>query len=352
MAMEKITARTNEKIKHAVRLGESASLRKQAGEFFLEGARLCFDAVQTGIEIKQAFFTAKALWKYSEYTESIIAKSEVCYEISAEVSQKLSDTENPQGVFCICAIPDANKKGIEAKGRYLALENLQDPSNLGAICRSAEAIGLDGLIVSGGCDIYNPKALRAAMGSSLRMNVVSCENLGEVLDLAHGIGMLTLASVPRDTAEDIRTVSKDGGVICCVGNEGNGLTEQTIAQCKKQVVIPMVQHIGAPCTPLVQVGDRVLRGTKVGDGEGLCVPVHASVSGTVKAVEMRPHTSGTLMMSVVIENDHQGEQSHHPRSGAHSGRLHRKLQPPRRCREKASDREQSLSYPPSPPGSP
>ena len=61
--MEKITARANEKIKHAVRLGESASLRKEEGEFFLEGARLCFDAVQTGIEIKQAFFTAKALWK-------------------------------------------------------------------------------------------------------------------------------------------------------------------------------------------------------------------------------------------------------------------------------------------------
>ena len=60
----------------------------------------------------------------------------------------------------------------------------------------------------------------------------------------------------------------------------------------KQVVIPMQQHIGAPCTPLVQVGDRVLRGQKIGDGEGLCVPVHASVSGTVIAIEPRPHTSG------------------------------------------------------------
>ena len=75
----------------------------------------------------------------------------------------------------------------------------------------------------------------------------------------------------------------------------------------KQVVIPMVQHIGAPCTPLVQVGDRVLRGTKVGDGEGLCVPVHASVAGTVIAVEPRPHTSGRMVMSVVIENDFTDE---------------------------------------------
>ena len=75
----------------------------------------------------------------------------------------------------------------------------------------------------------------------------------------------------------------------------------------KQVVIPMVQHIGAPCIPLVQVGQRVLRGTKVGDGDGLCVPVHASVAGTVVAVEPRPHPNGKMVMSVVIENDFTDE---------------------------------------------
>ena len=75
------------------------------------------------------------------------------------------------------------------------------------------------------------------------------------------------------------------------------------------LVIPMSQHIGAPCNPLVKKGDRVLVGQKIGDNEGLCVPVHASVSGTVKAVEMRPHVSGTTAMSVVIENDHLQELS-------------------------------------------
>ena len=71
----------------------------------------------------------------------------------------------------------------------------------------------------------------------------------------------------------------------------------------KQVVIPLQQHIGAPCQSLVAVGDRVLRYQKIGDGEGLCVPVHASVSGTVTAIEPRPHTSGRMVMSIVIEND-------------------------------------------------
>jgi len=73
----------------------------------------------------------------------------------------------------------------------------------------------------------------------------------------------------------------------------------------KQVVIPLQQHIGAPCNPLVQVGDYVLRGQKIGDGEGLCVPVHASVSGTVTAIEPRPHTSGRMVNAIVIDNDFQ-----------------------------------------------
>ena len=70
------------------------------------------------------------------------------------------------------------------------------------------------------------------------------------------------------------------------------------------VVISMSQHIGVPCTPLVKKNDVVKKGQKIGDGTGLCVPVHASVSGTVKAVEARPHSSGVTVMSVVIENDH------------------------------------------------
>ena len=70
------------------------------------------------------------------------------------------------------------------------------------------------------------------------------------------------------------------------------------------VVIPMAQHIGAPCKPLVAKGDLVTKGQKIGDNQGLCVPVHASVSGKVKAVELRPHTNGSTVLSVVIENDH------------------------------------------------
>lgn len=74
----------------------------------------------------------------------------------------------------------------------------------------------------------------------------------------------------------------------------------------KTVAILMQQHIGAPCTPLVRVGDLVRRGQKIGDGSGLCVPVHASVSGRVIAIEPRRHPGGSLVPAVVIENDGRG----------------------------------------------
>ena len=88
------------------------------------------------------------------------------------------------------------------------------------------------------------------------------------------------------------------------------------------VVIPMIQHIGAPCTPRVAVGDRVLKGQKIGDGEGLCVPVHASVSGVVKAIEPRPHVRGTNILAVVIENDHKNESVTMPHASSDDEILH------------------------------
>lgn len=237
--MERITARNNDKIKYAVQLSTSSSKRREMGEFFLEGARLCSDAAKTGVRFVRAFFTSSALEKYFEYISDITDVCSECYEISNEVASKLSDTGSAQGVFCICKFGGNTVSPIDFNGKYLALENIQDPSNLGAISRSAEALGISGLIVSGGCDIYNPKALRAAMGSSLRIRITVTENLSELLNQCKKAGMLTLASVPNGNADDIRSVDFTRGTVICVGNEGNGLTEETINACEKQVTIPM-----------------------------------------------------------------------------------------------------------------
>lgn len=94
-----------------------------------------------------------------------------------------------------------------------------------------------------------------------------------------------------------------GGIHPAYRKELSASSEPVRAVATKQVVIPLQQHIGAPCTPCVRVGEQVARYQKIGDGEGLCVPVHASVSGTVVAIEPRPHTSGREVNAIVIEND-------------------------------------------------
>lgn len=238
--MEKITSLANEKIKYAVRLGESASLRKKTGEFLLEGARLCFDAVRTGIEIRRAFFTSRALLKYSDYVEEILKKCGKSFEISENVSKKLSDAQSPQGVFCVCGTnPRPDPGEINPKGKYIALENIRDPANLGAISRSAEAFGLDGLIISGGCDVYNPKAQRASMGALLRLNVFYTDDLTGLLERANSLGMKTFACVPRGGAKSVTDVDKSGGAICCVGNEGSGLSREAAEACSEKTTLPM-----------------------------------------------------------------------------------------------------------------
>lgn len=262
--MERLTAKQNEKIKSAVSIRDSAKMRRESGLFFLEGARLCADAAENGVSVYRAFFTQKALEKYDSYADKIIASAQEIYEISEEISSKLSDTQNPQGIFCLCRaeILSAVTADIKADGKYIFLENVQDPSNLGAVSRTAEALGIDGMFVCGGCDIYNPKALRASMGSALRLSVYTCDDAVQLIEKLNEKGLITLASTPDSSAELITQVKTDSGVVCVVGNEGNGVTAQTMAVCKKRVTIPMdgrAESLNASTAAAILIWEMVRR---------------------------------------------------------------------------------------------
>ncbi len=262
--MERLTAKQNEKIKSATSVRDSAKTRRESGLFFLEGARLCADAAENGVAVYRAFFTQKALEKYASYADKIIASAQETYEISEEISSKLSDTQNPQGIFCLCRAEnkDAVTADFKPDGKYIFLENVQDPSNLGAVSRTAEALSIDGLFVCGGCDIYNPKALRASMGSALRLPVYTCDDAVQLIEMLNEKGMLTLASTPDSSAELITQVKMEGGVVCVVGNEGNGVTAQTMAVCKKKVTIPMdgrAESLNASTAAAILIWEMVRR---------------------------------------------------------------------------------------------
>ncbi len=237
--MNRIDSVSNEKIKYAVKIAASSSKRKEDKVFFLEGLRLCRDAALTGIKIKTAFFTDKAFEKNGDDALFISEKAETSYLISAAVADKMSLTENSQGFYCLCEYSWVlSEKDIDEKGKYIALENVRDPSNLGAICRTAEALGISGAIMCGCCDRLSPKAQRAAMGSLLRLPVIETDNLPTMLLSLKERGMRLYATTPDEKAEVITKSDMNGGVVSVIGNEANGVTDETFAVCEK-LTIPM-----------------------------------------------------------------------------------------------------------------
>ena len=124
-------------------------------------------------------------------------------------------------------------------GRFIALDGVQDPSNLGAIARSAEALGIAGLLAYNCCDVYNPKALRASMGSLLRLPVTVSHDLREDLLLYKAEGFQVLGTVPVDTAAKITETHFTKSSICVIGNEGNGISQGVKQVCDDLVTIPM-----------------------------------------------------------------------------------------------------------------
>lgn len=232
-----ISSRSNDNIKHVKKLLSSSKFRRENGCFVLEGLRLCMDSVQNGYKPLSVYYTKAAMEKSGEEIVKIIASAEKAYSVSPDVFAAISDTVSPQGVICIMRMSE-QKSGILQGGRFIALRNLATPDNIGAISRSAEAFGLDGMIMLGGCDIYNPKALRASMGALLRLPVY---NMGEneFFDCCKQNGIITYASTPRESASHIGSVNFACGSAVVIGNEANGLPDDFISRCERTVTIPM-----------------------------------------------------------------------------------------------------------------
>ena len=235
--MLKIESLQNESVKHACKLAVSAKARQEANAFFLEGLRLCCDAAQSGITVRQCFVTQEALTRDEARLQPLLACAAQTALVAPAVAQKLSQTQSPQGVFCVCEMPSKNSDADPA-GVYIALDHVQDPANFGAIIRTAEALGLSGAILCGCCDVYNPKAQRAAMGSLLRLPLIQTDDLAAFLLSLRKLGMRLLATTPDRSAEPLTGQSIQGGVVAVIGNEANGVSPEVSALCDR-VTIPM-----------------------------------------------------------------------------------------------------------------
>ncbi|MGN0493299.1 MAG: TrmH family RNA methyltransferase [Acutalibacteraceae bacterium] len=232
-----VTSRENSLIKLVSFLQTSAKKRRESGLFVLEGLRICLDAMENSIRFDKLIVSETALLKQGNTVRLFAENSDERYKIPDSLMTKISDTKSPQGIIAVCKISDRKSSEIDPKGRYVALENIADPANLGAVSRTAEALGADGLILSmNGCDPYSPKALRASMGTLLRVPVFVLESFSEEIKKS---GLKSFACVVDRNAESIKEQEFCGGSVVIIGNEANGLTEETKAAADRMITIPM-----------------------------------------------------------------------------------------------------------------
>ena len=135
--------------------------------------------------------------------------------------------------------PPALSALIHTGGSYAVLHQLQDPGNAGMILRTADALGLDGVIYSASCDIYSPKVVRATMGSLFRVPLCCVPEIEPVLAACRDAGVESCAAVVSGQAELVGQCLFRKGTAVVIGNEGNGLPEEVSAACDRRVTIPM-----------------------------------------------------------------------------------------------------------------
>lgn len=230
-----ITSASNMRVKKVAALNQKARERRQEGKYVVEGVKMFLEAPEEEIE---EIYVAEGFRK------------EACMEklagrpfetVSEEVFRKMSDTEAPQGILCVMRqkkyVPEDL---LAAKNPLLMLlEDIQDPGNLGTILRTGEGAGIGGVIMSREtADIYNPKTIRSTMGSIYRVPFVYVSSLAEAAaQLKAGGIRLFAAHLKGKSWYDGENYRKGSAFL--IGNEGNGLREETAALADTYIKIPM-----------------------------------------------------------------------------------------------------------------
>lgn len=242
-----ITSKDNPTVKLYQKLSSSKKERLQYGLFVLEGLRIVTDALREDSGITQLILTQKAQERFGEELLQADLRNTRTVVISNELGNKIASTDTTQGVFAMCRIPVQRSAASIMKngGRYLVLFGLQDPGNVGMMIRTADALGIDGVIMSGSCDLYSPKVIRSTMGSVFRMKI-AVENDADVLfDELERAGAVTSAAVIDKDAQPVTECSFGGTQAVFIGNEGNGLPAEIAQRCTRRIIIPMHGNINS-----------------------------------------------------------------------------------------------------------
>lgn len=236
-----ITSSANAKVKNVMNLVKKAKARKLSGLFVAEGLRMFREIPRDMID---SLFVSESFLKDESHRKLVEGLS---FEVvSDEVFNAMSDTQTPQGILALVRQFSYKIEDLQTKGSpafLMILESIQDPGNLGTIIRAGEGAGVTGIIMDDAtADIYNPKVIRSTMGSVCRVPFVYTNDLpGTLKNLkAQGIRLYAAHLGGRNNYEK-EDYTVDTGFL--IGNEGNGLTEETTALADALVKIPMMGKV-------------------------------------------------------------------------------------------------------------
>ena len=233
-----ISSRNNAKIRNVRKLLSSAKERKLTGTFVIEGVRIVKEAPAEAVE---QLFVSESLSHTGEIDLSLYKNAEI---VSEDVFRSFSDTVSPQGVLAVVRKPEwtADPSAFTDRCRLLLLDDIQDPGNLGTILRTAEAAGVDLVVMSEGCvDIFNPKVIRSTMGSIFRVPFI-IDDLVSVIEVLKTEG-ITVYGAALEDATDFRDTAFSDRSAVVIGNEGNGISRSVLNSVSEKVRIPMAGEI-------------------------------------------------------------------------------------------------------------
>jgi RNA methyltransferase, TrmH family len=211
--------------------------RDESGLFLCEGEHMVAEAARNAPRDVTAVFVEEG--REERFAPLLATLSEaLCYVVPASVLKAISEVKTPQGIAATARKPKPTNPASPGN-RAVLLENLQDPGNVGAILRTADAAGFDACLLAPGCaDPFSPKALRATMGSVFRVPVAEVEGAAETARALAGAGYAVIASVLN--GEDFfRRKPLPEKVCLIIGNEGAGVTPETIEAATHRYRLPM-----------------------------------------------------------------------------------------------------------------
>ncbi len=210
-------------------------------QYIIEGTKPVKEALLEGVEIINIFYSKKLfereegriLFKLIEDKNNIIQLEDTLF-------QSVSNMENSQGIFVVANMEDFKLENMKSNKAYIYLDEIQDPGNMGTVIRSSDAFAMGGLIIGKGCvDPFNPKVVRASMGSIFRVNLIFEENSEQVFKTLKQMGRRILVT-SLNKSNDINEFLFKNNDIIVIGNEGKGVKKDILEIADAKIKIPML----------------------------------------------------------------------------------------------------------------